>query len=205
MAVRGQKPEFSPPTFRLRGAPEHRFGATAADLSPLTANFGPAVALGKFRASLSRVTMISTILNDELLERVLAALGFSHRPERSPAGLRAVYAAWCQKIPFDNVRKLIHLRAGKEAPFPGGVAEDFFEGWLKYGTGGTCWAGAGACHALLSTLGFDGAMPSNGRGGGRIHAWGIAAITRVSDAQGSPQSRERCRPRKRSRTNRKVR
>jgi arylamine N-acetyltransferase len=38
---------------------------------------------------------------------------------------------------------------------PGSGAEDFFESWLKFGTGGTCWSGAGACHALLTSLGFD--------------------------------------------------
>ena len=31
----------------------------------------------------------------------------------------------------------------------------FFAAWLKYGTGGTCWAGNGALHALLVTLGFQ--------------------------------------------------
>ena len=38
---------------------------------------------------------------------------------------------------------------------PGSGAEDFFESWLRYGTGGGCWSGAGACHALLTSLGFD--------------------------------------------------
>jgi N-hydroxyarylamine O-acetyltransferase len=55
----------------------------------------------------------------------------------------------------DNVRKLIHLSQGNSAPFPGSTAEDFFRAWLRHGTGGTCWAGAGACHALLQSLGFD--------------------------------------------------
>jgi N-hydroxyarylamine O-acetyltransferase len=37
---------------------------------------------------------------------------------------------------------------------PGTTAEDFFQGWLQWGTGGTCWAGAGACSTLLREIGF---------------------------------------------------
>jgi arylamine N-acetyltransferase len=37
---------------------------------------------------------------------------------------------------------------------PGSTAQDFFEAWLRHGTGGTCWAGAGACQALWHSLGF---------------------------------------------------
>ena len=66
-----------------------------------------------------------------------------------------LYSAWCRRIPFDNVRKLIELRFAGLRMLPGSGAEDFFESWLKYGTGGTCWSGAGACHALLTSLGFD--------------------------------------------------
>jgi len=42
-------------------------------------------------------------------------------------------------VPFDNVRKLIHVKSGKAGPLPGGTAEDFFTAWLRHGTGGTCW------------------------------------------------------------------
>ncbi len=38
---------------------------------------------------------------------------------------------------------------------PGSTPQDFFEGWLKFGAGGTCWPRAGALHALLASLGFD--------------------------------------------------
>lgn len=92
---------------------------------------------------------------ESLFERVLARLGFSERPEPTLAGLRAIYHAWCQRVPFDNVRKVIHVRAGDTGPLPGSTVEDFFEAWLQHGTGGTCWSGAGACHALLRWLGFD--------------------------------------------------
>ena len=96
-------------------------------------------------------------LENDVLDRVLAKLGFSRRPDPTPLSLKALYGAWCQKIPFDNLRKLIHIRSGNAGPLPGSGARDFFENWLQYGTGGTCWSGAGACHALLVTLGFDAA------------------------------------------------
>lgn len=69
--------------------------------------------------------------------------------------LRALYGAWCKKVPFDNVRKMIHIRAANPAPLSGSMAEDYFEAWLKFGAGGTCWPGAGALHAFLASLGFD--------------------------------------------------
>lgn len=91
----------------------------------------------------------------DLLERVLNRLGFSERPEPTLENLALIYASWCRRVPFDNVRKMIHVQAENPAPLPGDTAEDFFEAWLKHGTGATCWAGAGANHALLETLGFD--------------------------------------------------
>ena len=94
-------------------------------------------------------------LSLELVERVLARLGLQRKPEPSLDGLRLLYAAWCPRVPFDNVRKIIHLRHGKPGPLPGHTPEDFFEAWLKFGTGGTCWSGAGALRALLASLGFN--------------------------------------------------
>ena len=99
--------------------------------------------------------MQNTSLAPELVERVLARLGFAQRPEPTLENLRRLYAAWCQRVPFDNVRKLIHVSTGNPGPFPGSTPEDFFEAWLRHGTGGTCWAGAGACQALLQSLGFQ--------------------------------------------------
>ena len=69
-------------------------------------------------------------------------------------GLRALYAAWCHAVPFDNVRKLIHVRNADPAPLPGSTPRDFFESWLRWGAGGTCWVVAGALHCLLESLGF---------------------------------------------------
>lgn len=92
-------------------------------------------------------------MDQRLVERILEKLG-CEAPEPTVEGLGRVYAAWCRRVPFDNVRKLIHVRAGDPAPLPGDTPEDFFEGWLAHGCGGTCWAGNGALHALVESLGF---------------------------------------------------
>jgi N-hydroxyarylamine O-acetyltransferase len=94
-------------------------------------------------------------LTDDLLERVLERLGFSQAPVIELAGLEQIYAAWCRSVPFDNVRKLIHLHNRDTAALAGDNATEFFEAWLRHGTGGTCWPGHGALHSLLSALGFD--------------------------------------------------
>lgn len=88
-------------------------------------------------------------------ERVLARLGLTAAPPITLDGLTAVYGAWCERAPFDNLRKLIALRTGAPASFPGGSAADFFDGWLADGAGGTCWPSSNALHALLCALGFE--------------------------------------------------
>jgi len=93
----------------------------------------------------------------ELFELILTRLGFSGRPEPTLGNLRRLYSAWCRRVPFDNIRKLIHVRSGVSGPLPGSSAEDFFSAWLRHGTGGTCWAGAGAFQALLTSVGFNAA------------------------------------------------
>ena len=90
-----------------------------------------------------------------LLERVLSKLGLSEPPSPTLEGLRTLYPAWCRKVPFDNIRQLIHRRNQDPSPMPGGEATEFFEAWLVYGTGGTCWSGNGALHTLLLSLGMD--------------------------------------------------
>jgi arylamine N-acetyltransferase len=93
-------------------------------------------------------------LPESLTDAVLAKLGLSGRPEPTLIGLGTVYSAWCRRVPFDNIRKLAHVRRGDPAPLPGDTAADFFESWLRYGCGGTCWAGNGALCELLGSLGF---------------------------------------------------
>lgn len=91
----------------------------------------------------------------DLTERVLERFGLSRSPEPDLAGLDLVYGAWCRRVPFDNIQKRLHLTSGEgSGPLPGATPEDFFQGWLTHGTGGTCWAGAGALASLLAALGF---------------------------------------------------
>lgn len=94
------------------------------------------------------------VLAPSLLERVLEKLGLASYPEPTLDGLSEIYAAWCRRVPFDNVQKIIHLHVGAAGPLPGDAAADFFESWLAHGTGGTCWAGNGGLHTLLGSLGF---------------------------------------------------
>lgn len=99
--------------------------------------------------------MVDGPLDPALVERVLARLGLTAAPPADLTGLAALYRAWCERIPFDNVRKRIHLAHRAEGPLPGDTPDDFFDAWLAHGTGGTCWAGNGALHALVCALGFD--------------------------------------------------
>ncbi|MGZ4706109.1 MAG: arylamine N-acetyltransferase [Acidimicrobiales bacterium] len=87
-------------------------------------------------------------------DAVLEGLGLSSAPAVDRDGLTELYEAWCARVPFDNVRKLIALHGGAGGPLPGIDAADFFDAWLAHGTGGTCWPGANALHALLTSLGF---------------------------------------------------
>jgi arylamine N-acetyltransferase len=92
-------------------------------------------------------------MTPQLISRVLDKLECDAPPPTLP-GLTAIYAAWCRKVPFDNIRKLIHVRGGDPGRLPGDTPEEFFEAWLAHGCGGTCWSGNGALHALLAALGF---------------------------------------------------
>ena len=89
------------------------------------------------------------------LDDVLNRLGFDHRPDADLGGLRDVYAAWCLSVPFDNIAKLIALRAPRGAPLPGMDAAEFFGRWLEHGVGGTCWITSNALCELLLALGFE--------------------------------------------------
>ncbi len=95
-----------------------------------------------------------TALSPALTERILDKLGLDHSPAPDAAGLQALYRAWCQKVPFDTIRRRILANDPPSQPLPGTTADDFFTHWLQFGTGGTCWAGHGALFALLMQLGF---------------------------------------------------
>jgi N-hydroxyarylamine O-acetyltransferase len=94
-------------------------------------------------------------MDEAVVERVLARLGLSRTPTVDLEGLRAIYESWCRHVPFDNLRKRIHVASGDAGPLPGDTCGDFFDAWLRHGTGGTCWAGNGALCDLLVSLGFN--------------------------------------------------
>lgn len=94
-------------------------------------------------------------LDQKLIEQILAKLGLLQYPRTNLEGLQQIYSAWCRRIPFDNIRKLIHLNTENPDPLPGCDPVDFFVGWLKDGTGGTCWAGSEALFTLFRSLGFE--------------------------------------------------
>src|SRR5215471_13875196 len=75
-------------------------------------------------------------LSRDLLEQVLSRLKLSDRPAPTLDGLQTLYAAWCRKVPFDNVQKLIHLHVHTQGPLPGDDPAEFLTAWLTYGTEG---------------------------------------------------------------------
>jgi N-hydroxyarylamine O-acetyltransferase len=125
------------------------------------------------------------VISPETVDAMLARLGFSSAPAPDLNGLRRVYAAWCQTVPFDNILKRIHLVGGAPTQFPNAVAQPFFDAFLAHGTGGTCWPSSLALFALLDALGFDVRLGSAAMGdahSGPIHTHGTL-ILRCEGAQ----------------------
>src|SRR5512140_154381 len=98
---------------------------------------------------------MSTEISRDLTDRILTRLGLSRTPAADLDGLRSAYAAWCLGVPFDNIAKVIALRTAPHQPLPGIDATEFFERWLAYGVGGTCWSTSNALCELLLSLGFN--------------------------------------------------
>lgn len=94
------------------------------------------------------------LLSTTLVNRVLSKLEIDP-PTPDLAGLGSIYYAWCRKVPFDNSLKMIDVRNTTHGPLAGSKPDTFFENWLRFGSGGTCWSGNGGFYALLSALGFD--------------------------------------------------
>lgn len=95
-----------------------------------------------------------TGLSKDLVNRVLDRMGFSKPPATDLASLQRLYTSWCMHVPFDNIRKMIVLRKKEKQPLPGLHATEFFENWLKNGSGATCWPMANALFELICSLGF---------------------------------------------------
>jgi arylamine N-acetyltransferase len=93
-------------------------------------------------------------LSKDLLNRILDRLGFREPPAADIAALQRLYASWCMHVPFDNIRKMIVLKSEVKRPLPGLDATEFFQNWLKNGSGATCWPMANAFYELLSSLGY---------------------------------------------------
>ena len=94
------------------------------------------------------------LLDGALLTRVTDRLGIPSAVPNSREGLALVYGAWSRTVPFDNIRKMISLRAGDQR-LSGHDASEFFENFLDHGSSGTCWPSSNALFALLASLGFD--------------------------------------------------
>ena len=90
-----------------------------------------------------------------VVDAVLLGLGLEGGVRADRAGLARLYAAWCERVPFDNVLKRLHLAERWPGRLPGSSPADFFRDWMEYRTGGTCWAGGGALFALCRALGFE--------------------------------------------------
>lgn len=123
-------------------------------------------------------------LTPQLLERVLGKLGLRRKPSVDLTGLNMFYAAFCEKVPFDNVQKRIWFASDHTVPLPGGNPAEFFENWLAHGTGGTCWPINGGLYSLLRALGFDarrivGSVIVEGYPQGANHGSILVSIDRV--------------------------
>jgi len=91
----------------------------------------------------------------ELRDRVLARIDVARNAAPDFALLSTMYKAWCDHIPFDNMRKIIALRSGDASLLPGTTGTDFFEAFLEFGCGGTCWPTSNAIYELLIAMGFN--------------------------------------------------
>ena len=103
-------------------------------------------------------------LSPALLERVLTGLGIAARPEPTWHGLNNSMLPGAPGY-RSTMRKLIHLRSGERGALPGDTPAEFFEAWLRHGTGGTCWAGNGAL-ARAAGAGFRGRARAGDHAGG---------------------------------------
>lgn len=91
-------------------------------------------------------------MDTALVPLILNKLAIS-TPAVDLAGLTALYRAWCEKVPRDNLLRRVQLAEG--GPLPGLTADSFFEDWLATGAGGNCFSNNNALCELLLELGFS--------------------------------------------------
>lgn len=118
---------------------------------------------------------VATVSPDRV-EHVLERLGLDGPPTTDLHGLGDLYHRWCRAVPFDNVRKLLALRTAASGPLPGMDPDDFFDSWLRHGTGGTCWPSATALDALLRACGFDSRMVAASMGDTGVATHGTTVV-----------------------------
>src|SRR5215813_12959364 len=104
---------------------------------------------------MNRNLSLEPALSLDLVERVLTRLGLHQRPTLDLDGLNFLYGAFSGHVPFDNVQKRIWFAGPQTTPLPGGDPNEFFNNFLKHGTGGTCWPINGGLYALLRAVGFE--------------------------------------------------
>lgn len=98
---------------------------------------------------------MTTTSTSDLTVMMAERLGLTMPISNDLAGLRLAYRAWCERVPFDNLRKLIVHQTQATGPLPGDTSEDFFRAFLTHGTGGTCWSSSNALTVFLQGVGFD--------------------------------------------------
>ncbi|HWD38056.1 MAG TPA: hypothetical protein VG944_04355, partial [Fimbriimonas sp.] len=86
------------------------------------------------------------------VDAILTRLGVEGPVSTDLQGLRKVYRAWCLSVPFDNSVKVQTLTQDPNAAMPILDPAEFFESWLRKGTGGTCWAHGNALYSFLKAL-----------------------------------------------------
>jgi arylamine N-acetyltransferase len=100
-------------------------------------------------------------------ERYLRLLGFAEMPT-GLAGLHAIVAAHLERVPFENVSKLL-LYAGEGAGRPITLRE-FLDGIEYRDMGGTCYSSNLFLFELLQALGYDATLLSADMGSPDVHS-----------------------------------
>jgi N-hydroxyarylamine O-acetyltransferase len=87
-----------------------------------------------------------------VVERYLRLLGVPRRAP-GPAALAALVSAQVQRVPFENVSKLLRLKRAGFRGIPD--VEEHLDGVERCRLGGTCYANNFHFHRLLASLGYD--------------------------------------------------